>query len=253
MILPTLAAPAWAQNVSPPPVGTPAPDTLNPAKTYQLCLDTARTFPEQGYEFAGKWTGLGGGEPAKHCQAVAMLGMKQYPEAATRLEELALASKQDNKVRAGLLAQAAQAWLLIGETARAYAAQTSALQLQPGDAALLVDRAATLAEAKNYWDAIDDLNTAITAAPSHAEAYAFRASAYRMVEADDLALEDAERALSLEPGNLSGLLERGILYRMKGRAAEARRDWLRILELAPESEAAKSARANIERLDVKAD
>ena len=65
--------------------GTPAPDTLDPAKTYALCLDSARAYPEQGVEFAGKWVGLGGGEPAKHCQAVAFMGLREYGEAADAL------------------------------------------------------------------------------------------------------------------------------------------------------------------------
>jgi tetratricopeptide (TPR) repeat protein len=245
----TLAAPLMAQT----PQGTPAPDTLDPAKTYRLCLDTARTFAEQGYEFAGKWLGLGGGEPARHCQAVAMLGLGQYTEAANRLVEIAQSSKQNNVVRAGLLAQAAQAWLLSEDATRAYATQSAALELVPGDATLLIDRATILAAAKNYWEAIDDLNAVLAKAPDHVEALAFRASAYRMVAADDLALEDAERAVSLDPNHLSGLLERGILYRLKGRDDEARRDWLRILQLAPQSDAAQAARANIERLDVNPD
>jgi len=233
-----------------PKQGTPAPDTLDPAKTYALCLDTARLYPEQGVEFAGKWVGLSGGEPAKHCQAIAMLGMREYGEAATRLEELAQTSKRGVEVRAGMLAQAAQAWLLMGDTQRAHAAQSAALKLKPGDVKLLLDRALTLAEAKNYWEAIDDLNAALALDPKNADAFAFRASAYRMVSADDLALEDAEHALQLDPGNLSALLERANLRRMKRDDAGARKDWMKILELAPESDTAKAARANIERLDV---
>ncbi|MBL8643221.1 MAG: hypothetical protein JNK21_04750 [Rhodospirillaceae bacterium] len=230
--------------------GTPAPDTLDPAKTYALCLDTARLYPEQGVEFAGKWVGLGGGEPAKHCQAVAMMGLREYGEAATRLEELAENSKRGVEVRVGMLAQAAQSWLLQGDTERAYAAQTAALKLKPNDVKLLIDRAMTLAEAKNYWEAIDDLNAAVAADAKNAEAYAFRASAYRMVSADDLAMDDAERALALDPNNIGALLERGILRRMARNDAGARQDWLRILQIAPDSETAKVARANIERLDV---
>jgi tetratricopeptide (TPR) repeat protein len=229
---------------------TPAPDLMKPAETYKFCLDMARAYPEQGFEFAGKWVGLSGGEPAKHCRAVALLGLREYGEAATRLEELAQASKQDNKIRAGMLAQAAQAWLLGGETERAYAAQTSALQLMPRDVSILMDRAGTLAEAKNYWQAIDDLNVVLEIEPQNADALAFRASAYRMVEADDLAFDDAERALGLDPSNISALLERGNLHRMKGRGDLARRDWMKILELAPDGDAATAARANIEKLDV---
>lgn len=243
------AMPALAQTKS-TNRGTPAPDTLDPQKTYELCLDTARSYPEQGLEFAGKWVGLGGGEPAKHCQAVAMMGMREYGEAATRLEELAQNSKRGNEVRAGMLAQAAQSWLLLEDYERANAAQTAALKLKPNDPKLLIDRALTLAEAKNYWEAIADLDAAIAADPKSAEAYAFRASAYRMVSEDELAMDDADRALEIDAGNISALLERGILRRMKRDDKGARQDWLRILQLAPESDTAKVARANIERLDV---
>jgi tetratricopeptide (TPR) repeat protein len=241
------SAPAAAQ------VGAPDPILEDPEATYGLCLDTARAYPEQGFELAGKWAALGGGEPARHCRAVALIGLREYAEAGASLEDLAQASKREARVRAGMLAQAAQAWLLAGDTGRAHAAQTAALQLAPGDADLLIDRAMTLAEAKNYWEAIDDLNAALAARPDDADALAFRASAYRMVEADDLALEDAERAVALAPGNLNARLERGILYRLQGRDAEARADWLKILELAPDGEPARLARENIERLDVKPD
>ncbi len=246
------ATPALAQ-VKSNNKGTPAPDTLDPAKTYELCLDTARLYPEQGVEFAGKWVGLGGGEPAKHCQAVAMLGMREYGEAATRLEELAQNSKRSNDVRAGMLAQAGQSWMLLGDYERANAAQTSALQLKPNDPKLLIDRAVTRAEAKNYWEAIADLDAAIAADAKSADAYAFRASAYRMVSEDELAIDDADRALELDANNLSALLERGILRRMKRDDKGARQDWLRILQIAPESDTARVARSNIERLDFNPD
>jgi len=234
-----------------PLLGTPDPRLDDPESTYALCLETARAFPEQGLEFAGKWIGLAGGEPAKHCRAVALIGLDEFTEAASSLEDLARASKRDPAVRAGMLAQAAQAAMLGGDTDRAYADQTTALQLLPNDPALLIDRAMTLAEAKNYWEAIDDLNVVLSAHPDNAEALAFRASAYRMVDADDLALEDAERAVKDAPDNVNALLERGILYRLAGRNDDARRDWMKILDRAPDSEAARLARENIEKLDLK--
>jgi len=236
------AAPLCAQ--------TPAPDLINPAETYKFCLDMARAYPAQGFEFSGKWVGQLGGEPAKHCQAVALLGLREYAEAAARLQELAQTSKQDKPVRAGLLAQAGQALLLAEQFEQAYALQTAALELLPRDPQLLMDRAGTLAAAKNYWQAIDDLNVVIEIEPRNAEALALRASAYRMVEADDLAYDDAARALAIDAGNISALLERGNLSRMKGDTAAARKDWMKILELSPDGDAASAARANIEKLDV---
>ena len=67
----------------------------------------------------------------------------------------------------------------------------------------------------------------------------------------DLAREDIGRAMILEPDNLEGLLERGILRRLDGDKAGARDDWLQVVTLAPDSTAAKTARANLQKLDVK--
>ena len=183
-----------------------------------------------------------------------MIGLQEYGEAATRLEEMAEDSRESTVVRAGLLGQAGQAWLLEGKLERAYAAQTTALDLLPlidqHRIAVLIDRAETLAAARNYWESIDDLNDVIAADPDNSDALAFRASAYRYVDAPELAMEDANRALKAAPDNASALLERGILYQMNNEKAAARQDWLKAIQLAPDSSAADAARANIEKLDV---
>lgn len=229
----------------------PEPMLDKPAATYRLCLDTARAYPEQGFEFSGKWLGLGGEEPARHCRAVALIGLKEYAEAAASLEELATYSKGPARLRADMLAQAGQAWLLGEDLGRAHAALSAALRLMPQDATLLIDRANVLADGGQYWEAIDDLNAALERAPNHTDALTYRASAYRLVEAPELALEDAERALAVDPRHLGALLERGILYRASGRDDDARRDWIRILELSPQAGEADAARANLELMDVK--
>ena len=244
-----------AQQSSPATVQPlPAPNLENPAATYDGCLIMARETPERGFEFAVMWLGLGGGEPARHCQAVALIGLNEFGEAATRLEEMAEDSTASTVVRAGLLAQAGQAWLLEGELERAYSAQTTALGLLPlidrHRLEILVDRAETLAAAQNYWEALDDLNDVIAVDPDNADALAFRASAYRYVDAPNLALEDADRALKADPKNVGALLERGILNQLHNKKAAARRDWLQAIQLAPDSPAAAAARANIEALDV---
>src|SRR3546814_7608799 len=69
--------------------------------------------------------------------------------------------------RAALLAQAGQAWLRAEEPDRAYAVQTTALDLlatagKPRAAVeIRIDRAVTLAAKGRYWEAIDDLNLAL--------------------------------------------------------------------------------------------
>lgn len=243
-----IAAAALAQDATPV---LPDPILDDPAATYRLCLDTARSYPEQGFELAGKWAGLGGGEPAKHCRAVALISLKEYAEAATSLEELAKASKRPERLRAGMLAQAGQAWMLGEDLTRAYAALTAALELVPKDVDLLIDRAGVLADSGQFWEAIDDLNLALEQSPNSADALTFRASAYRLVDAAELAFEDAEKALSIHPRHTGALLERAMLNRAAERREDARKDLIRILELAPQSGEADTARKILEAMDVK--
>jgi tetratricopeptide (TPR) repeat protein len=241
------AASAPAQSLS------PTPNTDNPSHTYEVCLMTAKNEPEKGFEMAGKWLTLGGGAPAKHCEAIALIGMKEYSEAATRLEALAGLNEEES-VRAGVLSQAGQAWLLQGDLTRALDAQTKALEAMPvknhQHAYILVDRAATYADAGKYAEAVNDLDASLAIDAQNSDALAFRASARRHLNEVDVALIDAEQAVAMDPHNVIGLLERGIIYKLKKRDNDARQDWLRIIQIAPDSEAGKAARTNIERLDV---
>ena len=250
-------APAYAADVKPGTQLAPDPDLDRPNRTYQACLQLARKQPDKALELAGKWIALGGTEAAHHCQALALIGLKDYGEGATRLEELVQHSIQPALVRANMLAQAAQAWLLQDEPSRAYADQTAALKLVPQGSRenleLLLDRAGTLAESGKYDEVLVDVEAALKIDAKSAEALAFRASAHRALGNVDEAMADAERAVAANPDNVSALMERGNLYRMKDRPADARKDWLHILQLETDSPAADAARANIEHMDVKPD
>lgn len=226
--------------------------SLDDALAYTDCMRLAERAPDQAFEEALAWQSDNGGAAARHCAAVALIGLGHFGEAAIRLERLAgELGPGEPATGSEILGQAGQAWLSAGEAERAFATQSAALKLAPKDPELWIDRAVTLATAQNYWEAIDDLNRAAELAPNRAEVLVLRASAYRMVDGADLALDDVTRALALEPDNTEGLLERGILRRLAGDADGARDDWLGVLAVAPESAAAKDARANLEKLDVK--
>lgn len=248
------AEPSSGPVTDPPVVLAPTPDLQNPAFTYRICLDLTRNQPDKAIELAGKWLTLSGGEPARHCQALALVALKEWGEGATRLEEIASESRQTPGVRANMLAQAGQAWMLAGELSRAYAAQTTALKIIPQgtrqQAEILLDRAGTLVEGGEVDDAIADINAAMAVIPNNVEAMAFRASAHRLKGEIDLALEDAEAALGMNSQNAAALLERGNIFRIQRRVEDARRDWLKILDLAPETAEADAARENIARVDV---
>ena len=223
------------------------------AQEYAACMTLARRKPDEGLEGALTWQSRGGGDAAEHCAAVALIGLGENSEAATRLEKL---GTRLGPARPGLaaevLAQAGQAWLMAGKSDRAYAVQTTALKLAPQDVDLLVDRAVTLGQAKNYWEAIDDLNRAHELAPKRADVLVFRASAYRFVDSPDLALEDIDAAIALDPRNPDAYLERGILRRLANDRDGARSDWMKTLSLGTGTPTGDAAQKNLELLDLKA-
>lgn len=239
------AAPAvsTAPQTALPPL--PPPD----AQRYDLCLQTAHSNPQKAYDDAESWADLGGGFPAQHCAAIALIGLKKYPEAATQLEALANAMMQAGPdMRGAALEQAGQAWLLASRPNEAKAAFDSALAFKPKDPELLIDRAEAFALGGKFFDAIDDLNTVLDATPNRVDALVYRASAYRQLGSLDLALDDAERALRLDPDSVPGLLERGDIRRLKNDDAGAKADWQRVVRLAPGSPEAASAQDNLAHL-----
>ena len=251
LVLSALIAAVSAVGTGPAHAGETTREGADPAR-YAACMTLAREDPEAGFDSALTWEGLGGGNPARHCIAVALIGLGHHAEGASRLENLAeTLTPSTLSLRSEILAQSGQAWLLAGNLERAHAVQSIALQFDPDNPELLVDRSITLASAENYGEALEDLNAAEGLAPDRVDILIYRASAYRFLDQEDLALKDVERALMLEPNNPFALLERGILRRLSGDDAGARADWLRVTTLAEEQPVADMARANLEKLDVK--
>ena len=222
------------------------------AATYDRCMKLARENPAAARDLAADWQKRGGAHPADHCFAVALIGLKQYREAATRLEALAQAMiHAPPALRAEVLGQAGQAWLLAGDPMRAYAAEGTALELRPDDADLLTDRAEAAGSAGWFDKAVADLDRVLKTNPSRVDALVYRASANRALDRLDPALADIDTALKLAPDSVEALLERGNIRRLKGDLPGARQDWLRVAKLAPGSAEEAAAKANIARLDVK--
>jgi tetratricopeptide (TPR) repeat protein len=263
-----------AEPVGPPASAAPAPKPPPPAYTppqrtaprtpsrsaaadeamYERCMNLVKTDPGAARDLAEHWQGSGGAHPADHCYAVALVGLKQYKEGAARLETLAqVMGRAPSSLRAEVLDQAAQAWLLAGDPARAYAADTAALNLLPNDPDLLVDRAEAAGSEGWYDKAADDLDRVLKADPNRVDALIYRASANRALGRLDIALTDIDRAVGLAPSSVAALLERGDILRLKGDANGARRDWVRVSQLAPGSVADAAAKTNIERLELKED
>jgi tetratricopeptide (TPR) repeat protein len=231
--------------------GAPPHNAAGDQATYERCLDLAKTDPAAARDLAEHWLSRGGAHPADHCYAVALVGLKQYKDGATHLEELAKAMDHaPDSLRADVLDQAAQAWLLQGDPARAFADDTAALNLLPGDPDLLVDRAEAAGNEGWFDKAVTDLDKVLASDPNRIDALVYRASANRELGKLDLALSDIDKAVSLAPNSVSALLERGDILRLKGDLNGARRDWVRVSELAPGTAASEVAKTNIERLEL---
>ena len=263
---PTALAAGAAEQAGPPASAAPPPlpaytpprapqhSEESDAATYDRCLTLAKSDPGAARDLAEHWQGRGGAHPADHCYAVALVGLKQYSEGATKLEALAQAMVHaPAALRAEVLDQASQAWLLAGDPARAYAADTAALNLLPGDPGILVDRAEAAGSEGSYDKALADLDRVLKTDPNRLDALIYRASAYRELNKLDLALADADRAVGLSPDSVPALLERGDIRHLGGNLNGARQDWVRVSELAPGSDADEEAKTNIERLELKED
>jgi tetratricopeptide (TPR) repeat protein len=227
----------------------PAP-AADPAEAYDRCMSLAQAQPAAAQKQAIQWRTQGGGYAAEHCEAVALLNLKQYDEAATRFHEVAEGTTAEEAgLRAEAYDQAAEAWLMAQKPQNARAELDIALKLAPKDVRLLMDRAQAEGLAHDFWAALDDLNAALDIEPNRTEALVLRAAAYRQVDATDLAVDDVARALSLQPQFPDAYLERGTLLAIKGDYVGARADWNRVKQLAPGSFAADLAQKDIAKLD----
>lgn len=216
----------------------------------QDCLKLAEMQPDAAVERAAGWQAKGGGTPAKLCHALALFHRGDFAEAGRRLEEIATDLAQaDPRAGASVLGRAGWAWLRAGDAARAERLYTAALEHQPGDADLLVDRAIARAEGERFWDAIDDLSTVIAKDPTRADAWLYRASAHKALSNTRQALADVAQALELKPGDPEALLLRGNVKALSGDAKGARDDWKLVARIAPDSAPARVARSNLAGLE----
>ena len=92
---------------------------------YERCLSLLRSDPDEARTVAEAWAASGGGEGAQHCLALALLATGDARRAAERLEQLGRTGNGSPEARASVFGQAVQAWMLAGETGRAYAAATA--------------------------------------------------------------------------------------------------------------------------------
>jgi tetratricopeptide (TPR) repeat protein len=231
-------------------VATATAHAVDHAAEYRACIELARINPAEAFESARFWEQQGGGEGAKHCAAVALVGQRKFMEAASVFAEIgASQSNTPPNVKAKMMAQGAQAYMLAGQPARAIDLLNSTLLIAPNNMEYRVDRSVAHATMGNYVSSIDDLNVVLQQNPRHTDALTFRASAHRFLNQLDRAKADIDQALRLDPRKQEALLERGVVKVLAGDKAGARADWQEVLRINPNTIAANAARDNLQKLN----
>lgn len=160
-------------------------------------------------------------------------------EARTRARFSALAG---NAALAG--GDAAGALTLLSEAADEARAAGSA----PLQALAAIDTARALVSLGRAEEALASLDTATRLAPESSEGWLLKATLLRRLDRLGLAQEAIEAAAKLAPANPEIGLEAGVIAVLSGRDEAARASWQSVLELAPDSLAAATAKDYLAQL-----
>lgn len=226
------------------------------SEAYELCLGAIDDDPLTAFDRALAWRDQGGGAPAVHCSALALIALGQYGDAADRLD----ATAQDTHnglsavIRAQLLVQAANAWMMEGYPDQGVESLNTALALNVPSDALSAEIYFDRARARfmdGLWDeAVDDLSHALSYQPGAKDARTLRATAYRLAGDTANARADIVYILNEDPDYAPALLESGVLHVTAGDEAAARADWVHVLQLEnAEADLKGAARAYLQELD----
>lgn len=226
-------------------------ETIDPVVEYGRCMTLARDTPEKGLKEATRWESFGGGGPAQHCRATALLGLGHTDEAATILEQLAATWPAAAGVKVGLLQQAADARANAGQDRLALDDLNIALKINPSSADSYEAKALVLIDLGLPDDALAALSAALANQPKRLSALVLRAATYRRLGTLDLSGKDLASAEAISTDDTDLWLEKGQLALALGHREEARRDWLKVLDIRPDGSAAEAARSNLAALDVK--
>lgn len=192
---------------------------------------------------------------ANHCLGVASSELALWDDARAAFAAARAETPQDEgRTRARFAALAGNAALASGDAAGA--ADLLALaerDARAAGAAVLealaaIDHARALVRLERADEALAALDTATTRAPERSEGWLLKATLLRRMERLSDAQTAIERAAALMPANPDIGLEAGVIAVLAGRDAAARQSWQSVLELAPDSPAAATAKDYLAQL-----
>ncbi len=253
LLLPLVAQSSMASSA---PLVVPSPTT---AAKLAVCLELARSDPSTAILTASTWLreSTGGERAYAHqCMGVAdmsLLRWKAAEDAFLVAHDSAL--PEDHALRARLAAMAGNAAIAQDQNIGALADFEIALAdaALAGDAVLAggiqVDRARALAALEQLDDAAEALAIARRDAPQNAEAWLLSATLARRQEQFEIAQAQIETAAGLDPLNPAIGLEAGVIAVLSGRDEAAAKSWQSVIDLAPGSAEAATAKAYLAQIE----
>ncbi len=236
------AAPVTAQEAL-----DPALDPALDAKRYDGCVRAIPTDAKAAEEFALQWQSMGGGLPARHCQALSQLELGNPAGAALTLAKAAQAAEARKSPQAAdFWGQAGNAAMLAADAKGAIPYFNSAI-VAAGEFAplrtanLLIDRARAQVELQNPAAARTDLDRATSLAPNEPAGWLLSAALARRQADHARAKADIARAAALAPTDPDVLFEQGAILASAGDLPAARKLWETVVRAAPGTAAAALA------------
>lgn len=240
------------------PEMTQGPELSFDEARFEECLKEARTDPATAIATASGWSAEAVGDSAAYpqqCLGHAYTSLLRW-DAAERafLSARETLTAGENEWRARLALQAGNAALADNRADAALfdfsLAERDLANADPGVAAMIeTDRARALVATGKESEAAAALDKARTLDPQSPNAWLLSATLARRQDKLADAQSFIETAASLAPGYPEIGLEAGVIAMLAGNQAAARSSWQSVLALAPDDEAATSAKAYLAQLD----
>jgi tetratricopeptide (TPR) repeat protein len=237
------------------PAATPEADPVRSPAAIDVCLATAKADPAKARELAEAWAAKAKGESlaaAEHCLGVAASGDADWSGA--RIAFLAARDAVSERAyRARMGALAGSAALADDDPAAALPILETAAVDAAGDAALsgsiALDRASALVALGRNAEAATALAEARGAMPDDAQAWLLSATLSRRMGNLSAAQGQIQEAARLLPVSPDIGLEAGVIAVLSGRDDAARKSWQSVIDAAPDSVQATTARGYLKQLD----
>ena len=237
MIIPTLML---AGGIAGPAMAGPYDDCI-----VLIAADAARAEVE-----AQRWIQAGGGAPAQHCRALALLAQGAERRAAELMVQIATDDRTlPDEVRSEMLVEAGEIFLGIGEiaTGRSVASRALLLAREPRAALAL---SARLKAAEGDWrGAADALDGALARGEPDAGLLVLRASARLHLGEQVAARSDLLWATEIAPDMPSVWLERGVMEAAGDNRDAARAAWLKAIDLDRDGYVGEAAQLKLQKMD----